>query len=461
MSSISETSKDRINFLFDAQKNYFQAQETKSIAFRKSQLKKLKSAILKFEKKIADALWQDLHKSYEEAYLTEIGIVLSELDNHLKNLNSWSKNQSVSSPMFLFPSSSKLISEPLGQALIVSPWNYPFQLIINPLIGAISAGNCAIIKPSPDTPQVAKVLEEMISETFDVNYIAIIHGGRETNEALFEFPFDIVFFTGSSKVGSIFMENFAKHLTKVVLELGGKSPCIVDESANIEVAARRIIWGKTVNSGQTCIAPDHVWVHKSQRKKLVEQIKIELKKMLGDDIQKCDYYGRMITPQAFERVNSYMKDGEIVLGGKSSADEKFIEPTLLLNPSLESPVMQDEIFGPVLPVLEFEQMDEVYEFLKTHPKPLAFYYFGKSSQAKEVLARTTSGGVCINDTLMHIVNHNLPFGGVGNSGQGNYHGKYSFDAFSHQRAVVSTPTWIDLPLKYAPYKYFSWIKKIM
>ena len=459
--NISETSHERINFLYNAQKTYFKTHQTNSIAFRKTQLQKLKKAIKKYEKQITDALWKDLHKSYEESYLTEIGIVLSEIDFHLKQISKWSKVKSVSSPLMLFPSASHLVLEPLGQALIISPWNYPFQLIINPLIGAISAGNCAIIKPSPDAPHVASVIDEMIGETFDENYIAVIQGGRKVNEILFEFPFDIVFFTGSSRVGSIVMQAFARHLSKVILELGGKSPSIVDDNADVEIAARRIIWGKTVNAGQTCIAPDHVWIHRSQREKFVDCVDKELVKMFGENLQDSKHYGRMITEDAFNRVQNYISDNQVILGGKTRKDEKFIAPTLILNPSIGSQVMQDEIFGPVLPILEYDDINEVYEYLENHPKPLAFYYFGKSQSARDVISKTTSGGMCVNDTLMHIVNHKLPFGGVGNSGLGSYHGEYSFRAFSHQRALVKTPTWIDLPLKYAPYRYFKWLKKIM
>lgn len=461
MNTLAETHRDKISEIFEKQKAFFQTQVTKPVAFRKAQLKKLKQTILKNEENIQEALWKDLHKSPQEAYLTEIGIVLSEIDLHLKKLTRWSQTKSVTSPLVLFPSKSKILFEPLGQALIVSPWNYPFQLVINPLVGAISAGNCSIIKPSPDAPHTARVVEQMISEVFDENYIAAILGGKETNENLFEIPFDVVFFTGSSKVGRIFMQAFGKHLSKVVLELGGKSPCIIDRDADIEIAARRVIWGKTVNAGQTCIAPDYVWVHSSQQAAFVENVKKELESMFGIDLQQSELYGRMITPQAFDRVNSYIDASKVILGGKTDRENKFIEPTLVLNPALDEPVMQEEIFGPVLPILTFDKMQEVYNFLQNKPKPLAFYYFGKSKMAKEVLSKTSSGGACINDTLMHIVNHHLPFGGVGNSGLGHYHGKFSFEAFSHQRAVVQTPTWVDLPLKYAPYQFFKWIKKIM
>ena len=455
-----ETSKQRIKELYDLQKSFYQSGKTRDIPFRKEMLKKLKSSIKSYEKEITDALWKDLHKCYEEAFLTEIGIIYSEIDYHIKNLKSWARPEKIMSPLVLLPSSSRIVNEPLGNALIVSPWNYPFQLAIIPLIGAISAGNCAIVKPSPDSVNTAMIIEKIIKECFDDNYVGCIQGGKETNEHLFEIPFDVVFFTGSSKVGSIFMEKFAPHLSKMILELGGKSPCIVDENADIKLAARRIIWGKTINSGQTCIAPDYLLIHTSVKDEFVKRIGSELNEMFGNDIQKSENYGRMITADAFERVSGYMEEGEILLGGKTDASEKFIEPTLLEVNDLQSEVMKTEIFGPVLPVIAFKSLTEVYDIIKSRPKPLAFYYFGDSDTSKNVLKNITSGGACVNDTLMHVANHKIPFGGVGNSGQGSYHGKFSFDAFTHKRSVVKTPTWIDLPLKYAPFRHFPLIKKL-
>ena len=456
--NMQETSRKIIQEIFSKQRQFFHSQATKPIAYRKEMLRKLQSAIHQHENEIAEALHQDLNKSFEEAYLTEIGIVYSELKLHIKKIRNWSKAQHVATPLVLFPSKSTLLHEPLGNALIISPWNYPFQLIMNPLIGAISAGNCAIIKPSPDAPSVAKVIEKIISSTFDKEYIACIQGGKETNENLFHFPFDVVFFTGSSHVGSIVMQAFAKHLSKVILELGGKSPCIVDADANVKIAAKRIAWGKTINAGQTCIAPDYIFLHESIKSNFIEKFVDALQDMHGTDIKQSKYYGRIVHLQAFDRLTEYLNDGEIVIGGNTDKSQKFLEPTVLEKVELESSVMQEEIFGPILPIITFDNRQEIYTYLKRQPQPLALYYFGKSE--KEVLQNTTSGGACINDTLVHIVNHKLPFGGVGNSGLGQYHGKYSFDSFSHLRAVVSTPTWIDIPLKYAPYKFFDWIKHL-
>lgn len=455
-----ETSSEKIREIFDQQKTFFGSQQTKDLKFRKDMLRKLKNSIQKHEAEIIEALHKDLHKSKEEAFLTEIGIIYSELDHHLSKLNSWAKPENVSTPMVLLPSTGKIISEPLGNALIVSPWNYPFQLAINPLIGAISAGNCAIVKPSPDSAHTALVIEKVISTCFDAEYVACIHGGKETNGRLFEFSFDVVCFTGSSKVGRIFMEKFARHLSRMILELGGKSPCIVHEDADLQLAARRVIWGKSVNAGQTCIAPDYLLVHHSVKEDLVQKMKIEMNKMFGNDIHASPYFGRMIHDDAFERVSSYLKEGEILLGGKTDAADKFIEPTVLKVDNLNSEVMQTEIFGPVLPLITYNTLEEAFEIIENRPKPLAFYFFGKNQSAKTALRRISSGGACINDTLMHVAHHKLPFGGVGNSGQGSYHGKFSFEAFSHRRAVVSTPVWMDLPFKYPPYKFFEWIKKM-
>lgn len=443
------------------QRAFFFTQQTKAIDFRLKQLRALKQVILNYQEQIEEALWQDLHKSPEESYLTEISIVISEINHHIKRLKRWSKPKRVSSPIHLFPSSSKIIYEPLGLALIVAPWNYPFQLVMNPLVGAISAGCCAVLKPSPDAPYIAKVMDEMIEKTFDSNYITLVQGGRETNTILFEQRFDLIFFTGSPKVGKVVMKAAAEHLTPVILELGGKSPCIVDADADIAVAAKRIAWGKLINAGQTCIAPDYLFVHQSVKDELLTKIASSFKEMYGDEIKKNRFYPRIITDGAFERLTGLLKQGEIHTGGEVDASERFISPTIIDAVSPDFSIMQEEIFGPILPVMNFEHIDEAIDYINKHEKPLAFYYFGKNKKAKEVLAKTSSGGACINDTLMHIVNHNLPFGGVGNSGTGSYHGHTSFLAFSNKRAVVSTPTWLDIPLKYVPFKYFKFLKKII
>ena len=458
---MTETSEHIIDQLLNNQKAFFAIQQTKDISFRLKQLSKLKRAILQYQTQIEDALWEDLHKSPEEAYLTEISIVTGEIDNHIKHLKKWAAPKRIATPIHLLPSSSKILSEPLGVALIVSPWNYPFQLLINTLVGAISAGCCSILKPSPDAPTIAKVMETMLSEAFDSNYISVVHGAKETNMILFSKRFDIIFFTGSPKVGKVVMKAAAEHLTPVVLELGGKSPCIVDADANIDVAAKRIAWGKLINAGQTCIAPDYLFAHSSIKEELLNKIAENITSMYGDNIKESRFYPCIINKNATERLSGLLHEGDIHTGGNVDIDNKYVAPTIIDNVQPDFLIMQNEIFGPILPVMSFDHLDEPLAYINDNEKPLAFYYFGKNNKAKEVLAKTTSGGACINDTLMHIGNHKLPFGGVGNSGMGKYHGKDSFLAFSNQRAVVTTPTWVDLPFKYVPFKYFKWIKKIV
>jgi len=458
---MEDTSRIVIENMLQQQRTFFATHQTKDIDFRLQNLKKFKALVKKYETQIADALWSDLHKSPEEAYLTETSIVLQEIDYHIKHLRCWAKPKRVHTPLHLLPSLGKIIFEPLGVALIVAPWNYPFQLLMNSLVGSISAGCTTILKPSPNTPAIAKLMEQMISETYDSKYIGIVQGGRQTNELLFEQRFDVIFFTGSPTVGKVVMKAAAQFLTPVVLELGGKSPCIVDKNANLDIAAKRIAWGKTINAGQTCIAPDYLLVHQSVKDILVKKIGENFEQMFGADAQKSNYFPRIVNQQAFERLEKLMKHGNIRFGGKTDKADKFISPTIIDEIKADYPIMQEEIFGPILPVMTFENISEAINYINSNEKPLAFYYFGTNKQAKEVLAKTTSGGGCINDTLMHITNHHLPFGGVGNSGIGKYHGRESFMAFSHSRAIVSSPTWIDLPLKYVPFKYFKWIKKII
>lgn len=443
------------------QRIFFSTDQTKDISFRLRQLRKLKQSILQNKEKIENALWEDLHKSPEESYLTEISIVTGEIDNHIKHLKKWAKTKRVSTPIYLLPSSSKVIYEPLGVALIVAPWNYPFQLLMNSLVGAISSGCCSVLKPSPYTPNIAKVMEEMIAEIFAPEYICVVQGGRETNTMLFNQRFDIIFLTGSPSLGKVVMKAAAQHLTPVVLELGGKSPCIVDADANINIAARRIAWGKMINAGQSCIAPDYLFAHHTIKDELLDKIARNIKEMYGSNIKASRFYPRIVNQQAIDRLEKLMNQGKIHSGGEIDEKERFVAPTIIDNVNPDFLIMQEEIFGPILPVMTFEHIDETIEYINKNEKPLAFYYFGKNKNAKEVLAKTTSGGACINDTMMHIANHNLPFGGVGNSGMGKYHGHESFLAFSNKRAVVTTPTWIDLPLKYVPFKYFKLIKKIV
>ena len=459
--SITNTPVDEIRSIVAEQREYFASNATLERKFRKLQLMRLLNALTEWEKPLMDALWTDLHKSPEEALLTELSIVTGEIKNHLSHLRRWMRSRSVSTPLKMMPSRSRIVSEPLGCSLIISPWNYPVQLLLNPLVGAISSGCTAILKPSPYVPNVSRVIEEMIKATFERKYIAVVQGNREVNSALLQERFDIIFFTGSPALGRKVMDAAAKNLTPVVLELGGKSPCIVDKDADIEIAARRIAWGKTLNAGQTCIAPDYLLIHRSRENEFVEAFRNALVRLHGNDIKASRHYVRLVNDKAFERVNGYIKNGNIALGGWSDAKERYIEPTLLKDVDPDSPVMQEEIFGPVLPMIPFDERSEVIEFIRKREKPLALYYFGKVKDGKELIRLTSSGGSCINDTIMHIANENLPFGGVGNSGMGHYHGRLSFDAFSHKRAVVITPTWLDLPFRYMPYRMFGLVKKLL
>ncbi len=458
---IENTDIQYIKEIIDAQREFFASNATLDCRFRKEQLKKLRNALIEWEKPLCDALWKDLHKSAEEAILTELSIVSGEIKNHIKHLRCWMRSRRVSTPLKMMPSRSRVVSEPLGNALIIAPWNYPVQLLLNPLVGAISSGCTAVLKPSPYVPNVSKVIEDMITATFDKRYIAVVQGNRTVNEALLQNRFDIIFFTGSPVLGHTVMGAAAKHLTPVVLELGGKSPCIVDKEADVKVAAKRIAWGKTLNAGQTCIAPDYLLIHKTRINEFVAEFAKAIKELHGDDIKQSRHYVRLVNDKAFERVKGYMNDGNIVYGGATDAAERFIEPTLLADVPLTSPVMNEEIFGPILPMIPFDDRDEVVNFVREREKPLAFYYFGKVKHAKEMIRLTSAGGSCINDAIMHIANENMPFGGVGNSGMGNYHGKLSFDAFSHKRAVVTTPTWFDLPFRYMPYRMFGLVKKLL
>ncbi|MFI3286177.1 MAG: aldehyde dehydrogenase [Rikenellaceae bacterium] len=438
---------------------FFATTKTRDIDFRLGQLKRLKESIKAHQTDIEAALWSDLHKSPEESYLTEISMVLLEIDNQIKHLRRWSKARKVGSPLVLFPSKSKIVYEPLGVALIMAPWNYPFQLTLNPLVGAIAAGCCAMVKPAPASSATSNVIETIIRDCFEEQYIDIVQGRRDVNAILLEQRYDIIFFTGSPSLGKIVSHAAAENLTPVILELGGKSPCIVDSDANIELSARRIAWGKFLNAGQTCVAPDYLFVHSSVKERLIEAIKRSIKRMYGDNPQSSRFYPRIINDSAYERLESYIKNSRVSFGGTCNSKERYISPTIIESVEDKSPIMQEEIFGPLLPVMTFDKIDEVYTYVNSRQKPLALYYFG--SKGDEVLFNTSSGGGCINDTIMHVSNHKLPFGGVGNSGMGRYHGHDSFLAFSNQRAIVTTPTWIDLPLKYAPYSLFDLIKRIM
>lgn len=457
--TLTSTTPERIREIRGKQARYFHSGATLDVAVRKSNLKAFEKAVLKWEKPLCDALWADLHKSYEEAYMTEISILLGEIRTHIRKIGKWTRRTCVPTPLKMFPSRSRIISEPLGTALIISPWNYPVQLLLTPLVGAISAGCTAVLKPSPYVPNVSKVIEDMIADTFLEDYIAVTQGHREVNAALLEEMWDIIFFTGSPSLGRRVMTAAAKYLTPVVLELGGKSPCIIDKDADINVAAKRVAWGKTLNAGQTCIAPDYLMVHEEVKDRFLKALGKAFTELLGSNPQESRHFVRVVNDAAFERLTGYFKDGNIVFGGHTDKAERYIEPTVLDNVSQDSPVMQEEIFGPIFPVLTFRNISEVTEFVTSREKPLALYYFGTNGDY--VLKHTSSGGSCLNDTILHIANEHVPFGGVGMSGMGSYHGKLSFDAFTHYRSNIVTPTSMDLPFRYMPYKFFKMVKSLL
>ena len=459
--TLENTTPERIEELVRKQRVFFATGTTRDIDWRRHQLKQFQEGLKKWEKPLCDALWQDLHKSYEEAYMTEIGLVYGEIREAARKVGRWARKRWKPTTLAVLPSSSYIVREPLGSTLILSPWNYPVQLLLNPLVGAIAAGCTAILKPSPYVPNVSKVLEEMIADTFEEDFVALVQGNRAVNGELFKHRYDLVFLTGSPSLGRIAMEAQAKYLTPMVLELGGKSPCIVDKDADLKIAARRIAWGKCLNSGQTCIAPDYLFLHEDIKDAFIDAFKKELAGLYPDGTERSDFFVHIVRDSAFDRLVGYLKDGEIVAGGRSDREKRWIEPTLLDKVSPDAPVMQEEIFGPIFPILTFRSRDEVVDFVNGREKPLAFYYFGKASDGWDIIGRTTSGGACINDTIMHIANANIPFGGVGNSGMGNYHSERSFLAFSHERAVVKSPTWIDLAFRYMPYRLFPLIKKML
>ena len=458
---MENTSSERIAALVAAQRAFYATGETRSLKTRREQLLRLQRGIRKWEKDLTDALWADLHKSYEEAYMTEIGLVYAEIRDAVKHLHRWARRRKAATPLSVFPSRSYIVREPLGCTLIVSPWNYPVQLLLNPLVGALAAGCTAILKPSPYVPTVSQVLEQMIEDTFREEYVAVVQGNRDVNSALFSHRYDLVFFTGSPSLAKILTAAQAKFLTPMVLELGGKSPCIVDRDADIRIAARRIAWGKSLNSGQTCIAPDYLFLHKDIKEQFIACFKEEIARLYPEGTEASNFYVRMVRDAAFERVRGYLADGAVVAGGRCDAAKRWIEPTLLDQVSPEAPVMQEEIFGPVFPILTFSDLSEVAGFVNSREKPLAFYYFGREKDGWDLIGRTSSGGACINDTIMHIANFHVPFGGVGNSGMGSYHSERSFLAFSHERSVLASPTRIDLNFRYMPYKAFKAIKKLL
>jgi aldehyde dehydrogenase (NAD+) len=423
------------------------------IKYRKESLKKLLHIITKHEEAIIKALYDDFKKPAFEAVLTETNYVISDLKETIKNINSWAKPKKVSASLLNFPSSDYVYSEPYGHVLILAPWNYPFQLALCPLVAAVAAGNKVTLKPSELTPHTAAIISKIIIETFPVKEVVVVTGDATVAAELLKKRWDYIFFTGSVAVGKIVAKAAAENLTPVTLELGGKSPCIVDETANLELSARRIVWGKIINAGQTCVAPDYILVHHKMKDTLVKFLILEIEKALGTNPEESPDYARIINLKNWERQLSLLEDQETLFGGKSNKESLYLAPTLLDEPKMDSKVMQEEIFGPILPILSYKTKADIEKIILSFEKPLSLYLFTQNkSFVDEVLQKYSFGGGCINDTVIHLVNNKLPFGGVGNSGMGAYHGKLSFDIFSHKKAIVKRGTWLDLPLRYAPYK---------
>ncbi len=459
-----EQNQCMINDALQAMRQYFASGATKDYSFRKAQLKKLKASILDHEQQLYDALYADLKKSPEETWVTETGMVLAELNAAIKHLRSWMRPERVATNLLNLPSKSRVMKEPLGVVLIIGPWNYPFQLLINPLIGAIAAGNCVVLKPSEFAPATDAVMKKIIESSFPREYILYLQGDGATviPQMMSKFSFDHVFYTGSTAVGKIIYKMAAEHLTPVTLELGGKSPCIVESDANIHVAARRITMTKFSNAGQMCVAPDYILVHESVKDKFIDAMKETIRQFYTDKPEDNYNYSKIINEKQFNRICNYLASGTKLYGGRSDKEKLFIEPTLLTDVPLDAPVMQDEIFGPVLPIIGFSTKEDAKKIIDKHPNPLSMYVYTSSTKKEnEWLEAVPAGGACVNNSSWHLTNHHLPFGGRGFSGTGNYHGKYSFDTFSHRKAVMKTPTWFDPSIKYPPLKgrlkLFKWV----
>ena len=459
---LQDTLAARASAVYKAQAEFFRSGATRPYEFRRRQLVRLMEAIQRNEKLILDALHKDLRKSEFEAFGTEVGNIYNEIRHTLKHLRSWMSPKRVPTPMILFPSSSRVVADPLGTVLVIGPWNYPFLLAIHPLVSAIAGGNTVFVKPSEQAPHTAEVVEKILSETFEESHVAVFQGhGHVVAPWLMEnLRFDHVFFTGNPVVGRKIMEMASRHLTPVTLELGGKSPCIVDREADIDHAARKVAWSKMLNAGQTCVAPDYVMVHADVRDRFVEKLKANFTKMLGDDPARSPDYGRLINRKRFDVVAGYIHQGRILHGGKTDAEDLFIEPTVIEGVSADDPVMREEVFGPVLPLITYRERSEVLEWIERNPYPLALYVYTRNPETEDFFIENVRfGGGCVNNCILHLGNPDLPLGGVGPSGIGQYHGKHGFDAFTRPKSILRTPTWFDVPLTYAPYRdHIKWLR---
>lgn len=449
-----------IEEMIKKQQEYFAAGKTYELAQRIQALNRLEQGILNCEQELYAALKKDLGKSRAESYMCEVGLTLSELRFVKKHVQKWSREKRVPTPLAQFHARSFTVQEPYGVVLVMSPWNYPVLLTLEPLIGALAAGNCCVLKPSAYSPATSAVMKKMIADVFPQEYVTVIEGGREENQNLLSQKFDYIFFTGGVQVGKMVMEKAAANLTPVTLELGGKSPCIIDKSANLKLTAKRLAFGKYLNCGQTCVAPDYVLVHEAVKEEFLKLLKSEIRAMYGEDPLKNPDYGKMINRKHFDRVLGLMKEEKLILGGENDMASLRIAPAVMDQVTEDDAVMQEEIFGPILPVLTVGSMEEAIAFVNRRPKPLALYLFTENRETeKNVLEYTSFGGGCINDTIIHLATSQMGFGGVGNSGMGSYHGKKSFETFSHEKSIVKKYTWMDLPMRYQPYT--GWKEKLV
>jgi acyl-CoA reductase-like NAD-dependent aldehyde dehydrogenase len=449
--------------LVQKHRNFFNSGKTQNVDFRVEQLKKLKQLVVDNENRIKEALYKDLHKSDFEAYGTEIGFVLKDIDHTIKTVRKWARPEKVRTPLFHQLGSSWIQSEPLGVVYVIAPWNYPFQLLLAPAIGAIAAGNTVIMKPSRMSEHTCRLLEELINNNFPENFLKVV-SNFQTCQELLEERFDYIFFTGGKKAGTEIYEKAAKNLTPVTLELGGKSPCFVDESIDMKWAIKRLVWGKFTNAGQTCVAPDYFLVDNKIKKKFIEEVTKTIKEFYGENPKQSENFGRIITERHFIRVSGLLKNADVVCGGDTDISEKYIAPTILDNVKPQDAVMQEEIFGPLMPIIGYDKLEDAIALVKSGGKPLALYIFsGNKACQQKILQETSSGNASVNECLMHVGQFNLPFGGVGDSGIGQYHGKLSFDIFSHRKGVLKKSTLSDLPLRFPPYdaKKVSMLKKLM
>lgn len=447
-----------------AQRAYFNSNITKSLDFRLDNLRKLKKIVTENQQKLFNALYQDLKKSDVESYTSEYALILDEINFAIKNLHSWAKVQKIPTPLSLKPASAEIRAEPYGVTLIIAPWNYPFQLALAPIVGAMAAGNTVILKPSELSTHTEKLLVEMINSNFDSKYLCVIAGGKEVSQELLKEKFDFILFTGSTAVGKIVMKAAAEHLTPVCLELGGKSPCIIDETADLEVAARRVVWGKFFNAGQTCVAPDYLYLQESIKSQFLALLKKNILNFYGENELKSKDFGKIISKPHFDRLVSLIEGSKILYGGEKNREEQFISPTLLEVGSWNEAVMQEEVFGPVLPVLSYKNLDEVIETIKAKDRPLATYIFSRDKKnIDKVLTEISFGGGCVNDCLLQFSMSELPVGGIGASGMGKYHGKASFETFSHQKGIVKKSNFMDLDMRYPPYteEKYNIIKRLI